>query len=185
MSLPLITVHRIDADRRLCYVNEGFRQAAIEGGDPDLPDRAIGTPLLDHFSGEPVKQWYRLLLDHVAQQGVASFEYRCDTPTMQRLLRMDIQLQNDGSIEFASVTLSTSPRPYAKILDRSIPHSSRQIFMCSLCLRVQTMIGWLDVSQAAHVLQIFNDPIVPSIEYTVCKDDRTRLSELLKQRIDE
>lgn len=37
-SLPILTVHRIDAEERLCYVDGGFRQAAIAAGLSGLPD---------------------------------------------------------------------------------------------------------------------------------------------------
>ncbi len=183
MSLPLVTVHRIDADRRICYVDEAFRQAAVEAGVPELPDRVLGTPLLDHFAGEPTKQWYRYILDHIDRQGAASFEFRCDTPRLYRLQRMDARRHENGSMEFAAVTLSASPRPYTSVLDPSVPHGTRRVVMCSWCLRVSSVIGWIDVAQAAHVLQAFQEPIPPSIDYSICDDDRDRLAALVKARL--
>jgi hypothetical protein len=182
--LPLRTVHRIDADERLCFVDAGFRRAAVAAGMDDLPDRVLGTPLFSHLTGEPTKQWYRYLLDHVARYGAASFEFYCDTPTLIRRQQMDIRRLDDGSVEFAARTLSTSPRLPAPVLDWATPRSHKRILMCSWCLRVSSVIGWLDVDQAAHVLQVFEEAIPPSIDYTICDDDRQRLLALIKPRLD-
>lgn len=183
--LPLVTVHRIDAGERLCYVDDGFRQAALAAGVADLPDRVLGTPLFSHFAGEPTKEWYRYLLDHVAQRGTVSFKFHCDTPTLIRLQRMDIRLLDDKSMEFTAVTLSTSPRRRpASVLDWSAPRSTRRVVMCSWCLRVSTVIGWVPVEQAVQVLQVFEDTISPSIDYTVCEDDRESLAALIKRRLE-
>jgi hypothetical protein len=40
------------------------------------------------------------------------------------------------------------------------------------------------VDQAAHVLQVFEEAIPPSIDYTICDDDRQRLLALIKPRLD-
>lgn len=184
LGLPLVTIHRIDANRHLCYVDAGFRQAALAAGVGDLPDRVLGTPLFSHLAGHPTKQWYRHLLDHVAEQGTASFEFHCDTPTLVRLQRMDIRLLEGGSMEFTAVTLSTAPRPPARVLDWSLARSPRHIFMCSWCLRVSSVIGWIDVEQAAQVLQVFQEAMPPTIDYTICDEDREQLEKVIRQRLE-
>jgi hypothetical protein len=184
LGLPLVTVHRIDANRRLCYVDAGFRQAALAAGVGDLPDRVLGTLLFSHLAGQPTKEWYRRLLDHVAGQGTASFEFHCDTPTFVRLQRMNICLLENGSMEFTVATLSTAPRPAARVLDWSMARSPRHILMCTWCLRVSSVIGWIDVEQAAQVLQVFQEAIPPTIDYTICDEDQQRLEEILRQRLE-
>lgn len=182
LSLPLVTIHRIDANRRLCYLDAGFRQAALAAGVGDLPGRVLGTSLFSHLTGAPTKEWYRHLLDHVAKQGTASFEFHCDTPTIVRVQRMDIRLLDGGFMEFTAVTLSSTSRHPARVLDWSLTRSSRHILMCSCCLRVSTVIGWLDVEQAAQVLQVFQDAIPPTIDYTICDEDREQLAKIITQR---
>lgn len=184
LGLPLITIHRIDADRRLCYVDAGFRQAALAAGVGDLPDRVLGTPLFSHLAGQPTQQWYRHLLDHVEEQGTASFIFHCDTPTLVRLQRMDIRLLEGGSMEFTAVTLSTAPRPPARVLDWSLARRSKHILMCSSCLRVSSVIGWIDVEQAAQVLQVFLEAIPPSIDYTICDEDRQQVAKIIRQPLE-
>ena len=183
LGLPIVTIHRIDANRHLCYVDTGFRQAALAAGVGDLPDRVLGTPLFSHLAGHPTKQWYRHLLDHVAEQGTASYEFHCDTPTLVRLQRMDIRLLEGGSMELTAVTLSTAPRPPARVLDWSLARSPRHIFMCSWCLRVSSVIGF-DVEQAAQVLQVFQEAIPPSINYTICDEDRQQLAKIIRQPLE-
>ncbi len=186
MSSQISSIHRVDATGRLCYVDKGFRQAAHEGGVPDLPDRALGTQLWDHIYGETTKEWYRRIFDHVLREGSLSFIFQCDTPTLERRLSMAITCLPNGSTQFTCVTLSVTPRPLVKVLDWSIPHSSRnQIVMCSVCLRVYWMTRWIPISQATHVLQIFQEEEPPSIEYTVCEDDEDYLEAMLQRRIDE
>lgn len=181
--LPLRVVYRIDVAESICHVDEGFRQAAVAAGVDDLPDRVLGTPLIDHLTGEPTKHWYRQLLDYVKQHGTASFEFNCDTPTVIRLLRMEMLRLPDGSITFTAQTLSTRARAYTKVLDWTLPRSNKRILMCSLCNRISSVIGWTDIEQAAQVIQVFEEPIPPAITYTICDDDRARLRELIHERL--
>lgn len=181
-ALPSVTVHRIDADERVCFVDQGFRQAAIAAGVEALAERVVGTPLFSHFSGEPTKQWYRYLLEHVRRQGRATFEFNCDTPTLVRLQRMDMVRLSDGSIEFVTRTLSMRPRPDTPLLNWPLPRSRKRILMCSWCLRISSVIGWTDVERAAQVMQVFEEPLPPSIDYTICDEDQSRLTKILDKR---
>ncbi len=167
---PDTTVHRIDADWIICYVDEAFRKFAVAAGVPDLPDRALGTPILDHITGDTTKEWYRSLFLHVIRHGSASFDCRCDTPTIQRHQRMFARRLANQGIEMQTMTLWTAPCPRADVFDPSIPRSRERVQMCSLCLRVPTVIGWLAVDEAAHILQVFQGPLPPAIEYTICSD---------------
>jgi hypothetical protein len=97
---------------------------------------------------------------------------------------MDIRLLDGGSMEFTAVTLSNASRPPARVLDWSLPRSSRHILMCSCCLRVSSVIGWIDVEQAAQVLQVFQEAIPPTIEYTICDQDREQLANITTQRLE-
>ena len=56
--------------------------------------------------------------------------------------------------------------------------------MCTWCLRVSSVIGWIDVEQAAQVLQVFQEAIPPTIDYTICDEDQQRLEEILRQRLE-
>jgi hypothetical protein len=181
-ALPSMTIHRIDAHNRICFVDEGFRRAAIAAGVEPLADRVVGTPLFSHFSGEPTKQWYRYLIDHVRRRGNATFEFNCDTPTVVRLQRMDMVRLPDESIEFITRTLSTRPRPYAQLLNWPLPRSRKRILMCSWCLRISSVVGWTDVERAAQVMQVFEEPVPPSIDYTICDEDLARLTKILEER---
>ncbi len=182
MELPQIVTYRIDADEQVSFVDQGFRQAAIAAGREGLPKQVLGTPLFDYLSGEPTKQWYRYLLDHVRRQGHATFEFNCDTPTVVRLQRMDMVSLPDGSIEFTARTLSTVTRPYTPLLNWALARSRKRILMCSWCLRISSVIGWTNVERAAQVLQVFEEPVPPSITYTICEDDQTRLAKMLEER---
>jgi hypothetical protein len=167
------TVHRIDAHGIICYVDDAFRNFASAAGVPDLPDRALGTPLLDHIAGDTTKQWYRSLFVHVIRHGAASFDCRCDSPTVQRHQRMFVRRLANQGIEMQTTTLCTTcttPRPRADVFDLTIPHSQQTVQMCSLCLRVPTVIGWLAVDEAAHILQVFQGFLPPALQYTICND---------------
>ncbi len=56
--------------------------------------------------------------------------------------------------------------------------------MCSWCLRVSSVIGWIDVEQAAQVLQVFQEAITPTIDYTICDEDRNQLEKVIRQRLE-
>jgi len=182
-DLPLRVVYQIDVAERLCYVDEGFRQAALAAGVEDLPDRVLGTPLFNQLAGEPTKHWYRHLLEHTRRHGTASFEFHCDTPSTIRLQRMDMLRLPNGTIQFMTQTLSTRPLAYTKTLDWSLPRSRKRILMCSFCQRISSVIGWTDIERAAQVIQVFEEPVPPAIDYTICEEDQARLEKLLLERL--
>ncbi len=123
---PDTTVHRIDAGWIICYVDEAFRKFAVAAGVPDLPDRALGTPILDHITGDTTKEWYRSLFLHIIRHGSASFDCRCDTPIIQRQQRMFARRLANQGIEMQTMTLWTAPCPRGDGLRSLDPSESRE-----------------------------------------------------------
>jgi hypothetical protein len=95
---------------------------------------------------------------------------------------MEMVALPDGSVEFTTHTLSTVTRPYTPLLNWKLARSRKRILMCSWCLRISSVIGWTNVERAAQVLQVFEEPVPPSITYTICEDDQMRLAKLLEER---
>jgi len=55
--------------------------------------------------------------------------------------------------------------------------------MCSFCQRISSVIGWTDIERAAQVIQAFEEPVPPAIDYTICEEDQARLEKLLLERL--
>lgn len=172
---PLVTVYRVNAFDEIVYVDDSFRELAYMAGVPDLPERVLGTSLFRHLTGEPTKQWYRYLLQHVRRSGIAHFEFHCDTPTFVRLHQMEMRKREDSSVEFTAMLLSSQERDFVKLLDWGSARSLETVLMCSVCMRIKSVMGWTNVEQAAQALQVFEEPLPPRIIYTICDDDEGRL----------
>jgi proteasome assembly chaperone (PAC2) family protein len=56
--------------------------------------------------------------------------------------------------------------------------------MCTWCLRVSSVIGWIDVEQAAQVLQVFQEAMPLTIDYTICDEDREQLEKVIRERLE-
>jgi len=73
--MGLVTVHRVDANDLITFVDDGFRRQAEEVGLPTLPGHAIGTNLFLFFAGEATRSWYHWLLDRVRESVSIRFHF--------------------------------------------------------------------------------------------------------------
>ncbi|MFN4281706.1 MAG: hypothetical protein ACK4NA_03600 [Alphaproteobacteria bacterium] len=117
-------------------------------------DAVVGRSLFDMFRGDPVKDAYRELHESAWLRGkrMISFEYRCDSPAVERHMRMSISAIRCGSetvaVLYQSQTLHQRSRipmmmfEQEKWIREGMKYEDSQILgMCSYCHDVTWPVG--------------------------------------------
>lgn len=165
--------YEIDAGDALVSVNPAWSSSAATGNLPGLAGPSvIGKSLWQFVSDRATRQIYRIMLERVrATQRPVAFLFRCDTPELQRLLRMRIGPAPDGVVRFEVHPVAERSRPPVPLLDPGAARSNTIIRMCSWCKRLPLPDGrWVEVEEAVHHLDLLDSPVLPTISHGMCPD---------------
>jgi hypothetical protein len=111
----------------------------------------VGTSLFAAIAGEQLRDAYRRM--HVSvgsgHHPEVGFEYRCDSPTMQRFMRMSIRPVPAGNLVlYQSQIVVETPRPPLNLFAQAWRAAGRDgllaeliVVLCSVCHRVVWPIG--------------------------------------------
>ncbi|HXH87209.1 MAG TPA: hypothetical protein VNI55_01200, partial [Gaiellaceae bacterium] len=126
--------------------------------------------ILSGMSGASVVETWRGVLASVRErQSSASFDIRCDGPTIRRLLSLALFALADGSVAFRSETVKTEMRSPIALLDVTEERdASETVRMCSWCCRIDAE-GWAEAEDAVHRLELFARELTPEITHTICE----------------
>jgi hypothetical protein len=158
----------LDAMDGITYVldRDGVILQCCSGANEPLPSDPAhagdlivrGRCVYDSIQGEPVKAIYRRLNDMVwsRRRPKLSFYFRCDTPGLERLMRMSLGLilrdGEPGGVLYQSVPVHEVPRLPLPLFDNLfVPRAPRSeqgrqvVVLCAFCLN----IGWPPAAGAA------------------------------------
>lgn len=175
--------------RILTYGRRNWNRFATENQGTALldPSHIEGRDLFGFISGGDVRQRYRDWMDAVladARNRPAVFQYRCDSPTEKRELRMSIgkiDTEADPLLLFQSTTLDIATRPPLNIYDfqavRQAMHAHAVltvVAICSFCQRLRWPPGaeaalstdWID----AETYYARGGRSAVAISHGVCED---------------
>lgn len=171
------TIYRIDGDDRFVYVNaEWHRFAAQNDASPAL-NKILGKSIWDYISGRETGELYRMLLQRVRTfSATVEFEFRCDSPTVRRYMRMTILPRRFRQISFVCViqneVAKVPPLPLASELQGRIK-------ICSLCNKIQVNEEWLEVEDAVNASGLMSSAALPGLTYGVCTSCHDNARSLL------
>lgn len=173
-------VHRIDADDRLCFVNDAWLAFAQENGWRISADAVLGSPMMSHVAGAETRHIYRLLVDRVREAArPARFHYRCDSPGLRRYMEMQMVACRSGQIEFRSRVLRLERRDPVRVLDLALPHSrDHRLQICSWCKAVYVQQAWLGLEEAVQRLGLLADAVLPQLSHGICPACSDRMTDL-------
>ncbi len=165
-------LYQIDGADNLMEVGGHWSEFAEANEGTDLvPARVLGRSLWDYVGDLTTRQLYRTILRHVRNDGAAMrFRFRCDGPTMRRLLAMEIAPVGSGCVRFSVVPVAEAPRPPVPLLD--VEHKvarGGQLLMCGWCQDVLLPGNrWVRAEQAVEALGLFEGVEVPTISHGIC-----------------
>ena len=163
--------YRVDAEDRLCGFSPGWDRFAVENGAPHLlTTKLLGLSLWDFVSGVETRQVYREIMSVARTAGNAGpFLFRCDSPTLGRILQMEIVMEGARGLVFRTRLIETSRHPRQALLDPQAPRSDRLVTICSACKKLQMDDRqWLELGQAINRLELFLGAPLPQLSHGFC-----------------
>lgn len=165
--------YHIDSTDRLVWVDEWWLAFATENGASEIVvDSILGRPLWDFISGEGTRKLYEEIHARVRRHGnPVVVPFRCDSPTLQRHMRLRVTAGEEGRLVYRSVLLRVEPQPYLAVIDPKGCRSDCLLTMCSCCKRaLLEPVGWLDLEDASTKLRLFDTTEVPNLRYEICPE---------------
>lgn len=165
-------VYHVDQHDRVVYCDAAWLRFAEANEAPELDAPAVlGRPLWDFIATAESQTLYQLLVAKVrAEHRPVTVSFRCDAPTCRRTMQLRIAPLANDHLAFTSTLVEEEPRPYVALLDPAVPRSEAYLKLCSWCKQVLVAgKGWLEVEDAAEVLQLFHQPRLPQISHAICE----------------
>ncbi len=164
-------IYRINADDIIEFVNDDWISFARENGMAGDPEDVIGTPLRSHIAGEEVRYIYDHICRRVRELGKSEeIPYRCDSPSVRRLLTLRIIPGTNRGLEFHSRIVKEEARERVLLIDSNIERSHELILMCAWCKKVKGSKKWLEIEDAVGHLRLFEEASCPIISHGICHE---------------
>lgn len=129
--------YRIDRNDKIVVIWGDWYTSAIEGNKPSLahPASVIGKSVFDFISDKPTQQFYKTLFKKCRELMITQeIEYRCDSPTHKRFMRMVISPRENGSLDLINTTLLEVPFIFPVFIKTVQPGSDDiSAHRCSIC----------------------------------------------------
>lgn len=136
----------LDAEDRIIRVNSSWSAFARANGAPELAvDAILGKPLLDFISGKVTREYVQRLLSAARhrRQGVG-LDYRCDSPTTKRYMRMEAAPWEGGEIRFTHRVMRIEARPAPLCFEKATERGRDTLVRCSACNRLKWQNAWVE-----------------------------------------
>jgi hypothetical protein len=163
--------YSVDADDVLVWADEWWIAFAQENGASQLVKKSfLGRPLWDFVAGEEICQLYAAIHARVRISGKrVVLPFRCDSPSLQRHMRLTITREDSGQLLYESVLLRALPQRYLGVLDSNLPRSNAFLTLCSCCKQaLLEPSGWIDIEDIAVRLKLLESQSVPELRQTIC-----------------
>ena len=177
-------VYTIDVDDRLALLNP----AALElfsGTASCSPAALLGRSIWDFIAETQIRQLWQVLYARVRAAGAPVFvPMRADTPSLRRLIDLELHPLADRSIQHICECVWTEARPAIALLDPAYPRDERSLLSCAWCRRIQVRFGvWEEIEQAQRSLQIEAVETLPLLKPAVCASCKQSVLKTFPARV--
>lgn len=165
--------YRVDAADTLVWVDSLWLAFGRENGATELTEKTVlGESLWNFVEGEETRRLYREIHARVRSEiSTIVLPFRCDSPSLQRHLRMTITREDAGRLRYENRLIRVMPQRHLGILDSQRPRSDSLLTLCSCCKRgLLESVGWLDLEDLCARLLLFEASKVPRLRHTICPD---------------
>lgn len=166
------SIHRIDGDDVLRYVDDVWIAFAARNGAPALTAAdVLGHSLYDFIAGTETRHVYRLLLGRVRSRRLAlRVPFRCDAPDTKRAMTLHIRPHSNTGVEFISELVCEESRKPVALLDASAARSNEVVRVCSWCKRILAGQRWTEIEDAIAELGLMQAKTMPQITHGMCPE---------------
>ena len=126
--------YRIDTNGRIVEVSSDWDAFAVNNdGEQAMQSKVSGKPVIGFIKDDPTRMWFDTLVMHVRVKGGAlEREYRCDSPTHRRYMRMKLVPEgSDIVVRHELVRVEPRQRPVVYFADEE------GVECCSVCHRLR------------------------------------------------
>jgi hypothetical protein len=173
--------YRVDSSDALVWVDSWWLAFARENGATELTEnRVLGRNLWDFVADAETRKLYQAIHDRVRHSGrPAVLPFRCDSPTINRHMRLTITRGRNGDLHYESVLLHVELRRRLGLLARDHPRSEAFLTLCSCCKKAMIEpTGWLELAEVVVRLRLLERERVPRLRHVVCPDCAIQLRQL-------
>lgn len=175
-------VYHIDRDDRLVAINEAYLCDGVAVGlGVQRSDTVLGRRLWDLIP--QAAAWYEPLVrvTRIERRSFA-FAFRCDTPDLRRLMRMQIEAGPNDEVCFTSSVIRQQARAHVALLEPAAAIGLDLVSMCSWCKRVRAGDDWLEVEPALERLGIDAHDPMPGVSHGICPRCKAELVAMTRSR---
>lgn len=104
--------YRIDRNDKIIVLWGDWYTSALTGNEPSLahPASVVDKSLFDFISDKPTRKFYKKLFKRCRELMISQeIEYRCDSPTHKRFMKMEITPRENESLDLVNTTLLEIP----------------------------------------------------------------------------
>ena len=173
MATALKFRYRVDASDTLVWVSDSWLAFARENGASGLVRSSVlERSLWDFVTGEELQTLYSEIHSRVRSTGIrAVLPFRCDSPTLQRHMRLTITHEDFGQLAYECILVRAVAQRHLDVLDTGRRRSTASLAICSCCKRALLKPrGWQDLEEVCLRLQVFEAEEVPKLLHTVCPE---------------
>jgi len=175
-------LYRLNDRDEFVFVNEAWNEfASANGGDALVAPLLLGRPLWGFITDATTRQLYHDLLKRVRSGRPVQFQFRCDTPSLRRLLEMDVAVAPGGTTEFRTRVISEELREYQALLEPDRLTSDEFLHMCAWCKQVDIGAEWVEVEEAVALLRLFEQPLLPQLTHGICQACYAKMMKVLEE----
>ena len=163
--------YSVGNDDIIDWVSENWARFAIQNDAPEpSADAVIGKSIWRFISDIETRELYRLLLARVRTARVPiEFEFRCDSPTAKRFMRM-VVTSDQQRLVFSTELVRLEPTIENPLLYRTIRVCHNLIKICGWCKKLR--IGddrWEEAEVALGILGPFRQNTMPIVSHGICE----------------
>lgn len=140
-------IYRLDRNYRIDFISGPWDDfARNNGGEKVLVRDVAGRSLWAFVRGDSTRMWLQALLERVRASGdPLERDYRCDSPQLQRFMRMRVAREDGQGLSMTHELLEARPRarPVHIYYWASEPEPGTTV-RCSICGRIRVGARWRD-----------------------------------------
>jgi hypothetical protein len=155
-------IYRIDSNDRLVYSDGELQGLAGAVGAPRLPAEWLGRSLWTCFADDELRAVFAALVARARSGRTVAFTTRCDSPSLQRSVDMEIAPWADGGVEFRC-------RLGSAALPGDDPARCCDLLrVCAWCHRAQSDGEWVDIEHVVAAQHLLEHAAMPVVTHGIC-----------------
>ena len=151
----------------------------VEGDWSMVEGDVIGSSIWTHVRSEGLRDLYRRLFERTRGGESIVFDYRCDSPTHRRYMRMTVE-RADELLRLKSTLLREVERD-APLAVVAASRGQTLISRCSVCNAYGVGARWTDITDAVTAHRLLSDDRPVRVVHSVCPTCHGSLSAIVQK----